>query len=167
MPNLMTSPFDRPMAVLPIGELPAVMLPKSVWRAVARGLRGRCPRCGQRRLFRAFLKPVDRCRRCEQDWTLQRADDFPAYVSLFLTGHVMAPIAIHLARDQSISVATVMAIVLPLVLLLALGLLQPAKGAIIAVQWWMGMHGFQRERAGAVPAGAVPAGAVPADAPQP
>jgi hypothetical protein len=22
-------------------------------------------------------------------------------------------------------------------------LLQPAKGAIIALQWWIGMHGFQ------------------------
>jgi len=147
MPDFMTSPLDRSVPVLPVGELPAVVLPKTVWRAVARGLRARCPRCGQSGLFRAFLKPVDRCGRCEQDWTHQRADDSPAYVSLFVTGHVTIPITIHLALDQSISVATVMAIVLPLVLLLALGLLQPAKGAIIAVQWWMGMHGFQRERA--------------------
>lgn len=146
----MTGPFDRPVPVLPVGDLPPVVLPGSVWQAVARGLRGRCPRCGQRRLFRAFLKPVDRCRRCDQDWTLQRADDFPAYVSLFVTGHVMAPIAVHLARDQSISVATCMAIILPLALLLAVSLLQPAKGAIIAVQWWMGMHGFQRDRAESV-----------------
>jgi hypothetical protein len=27
-----------------------------------------------------------------------------------------------------------------------IGLLQPAKGAIIAVQWWFGMHGFRKER---------------------
>jgi uncharacterized protein (DUF983 family) len=27
-----------------------------------------------------------------------------------------------------------------------LGLLQPAKGAVIAMQWWLGMHGFVRER---------------------
>jgi uncharacterized protein (DUF983 family) len=25
-------------------------------------------------------------------------------------------------------------------------LLQPAKGAVIALQWWHGMHGFRRER---------------------
>jgi hypothetical protein len=27
-----------------------------------------------------------------------------------------------------------------------IGLLQPAKGAIIALQWWFGMHGFVKER---------------------
>lgn len=145
----MTSPFDRPVPVLPVTERRPVILPKSLGQALLRGGRSRCPRCGQFRLFRAFLKPIDRCGRCDQDWTHQRADDFPAYVSLFITGHMMAPIAVHLARDQSISVATGMAIVLPLALLLAVAVLQPAKGAIIAVQWWMGMHGFQRDSAGA------------------
>jgi hypothetical protein len=27
-----------------------------------------------------------------------------------------------------------------------IGFLQPAKGAIIALQWWFGMHGFVKER---------------------
>jgi uncharacterized protein (DUF983 family) len=31
---------------------------------------------------------------------------------------------------------------LPLVLGLALGLLQPVKGLIVSMQWHMGMHGF-------------------------
>ncbi|MCA0420344.1 MAG: DUF983 domain-containing protein, partial [Proteobacteria bacterium] len=44
------------------------------WRqAVARGLRGRCPHCGKGRLFRAFLKPVDRCEACGEDLHHQRA----------------------------------------------------------------------------------------------
>jgi uncharacterized protein (DUF983 family) len=112
---------------------------------MARGLIGRCPRCGQERLFRAFLKPVDRCGRCDQDWTLQRADDFPAYAALFITGHLVAPLAVHLARDSSISSALAAAIILPITAALAVGLLQPCKGAIIAVQWWMGMHGFKQD----------------------
>src|SRR3546814_14807866 len=29
--------------------------------AIYRGVRGRCPRCGGAKLFRAFLKPVDHC----------------------------------------------------------------------------------------------------------
>ena len=39
---------------------------------------------------------------------------------------------------------------------LMLALLQPAKGAIIALQWWMGMHGFRpagRDEAPAAPLG--------------
>lgn len=151
MPNLMSSPFDRPVPVMPVGDRPPVVLPKSIWHTVARGLSGRCPRCGQNRLFRTFLKPVEYCRRCGQDWTLQRADDFPAYVSLFVTGHVMAPLAVYLARDTDWSVGAVMTLVLPMVLVLSVGLLQPAKGAIVAIQWWMGMHGFERERAASMP----------------
>ena len=126
-------------------DQPPIVRPHSLWRAMARGVVGRCPRCGQGRLFRAFLKPVDRCGRCDQDWSLQRADDFPAYASLFITGHLVAPLAVHLARDASISPAMASAIILPITAVLAIGLLQPCKGAIIAVQWRMGMHGFQRE----------------------
>jgi uncharacterized protein (DUF983 family) len=30
----------------------------------------------------------------------------------------------------------------PLVIVLSIGLLQPIKGLIVALQWHMGMHGF-------------------------
>ncbi|MFN5521571.1 MAG: hypothetical protein ACK5AT_04560, partial [Bradyrhizobium sp.] len=40
---------------------------RDVWTAMKRGLRGRCPRCGEGRLFRAFLKVADACDRCGQD----------------------------------------------------------------------------------------------------
>ncbi|EJU10659.1 hypothetical protein LH128_23089 [Sphingomonas sp. LH128] len=86
------------------------------------------------------------CARCGQDWSHQRADDFPAYVAIIVTGHLMAPLIIALARDFALSVTAMMAIIVPLALVLLLGLLQPAKGAIIALQWWWGMHGFVRER---------------------
>lgn|SRR3546814_4003377 len=114
--------------------------------AIYRGVRGRCPRCGGAKLFRAFLKPVDHCSACRQDWTHQQADDFPAYVSIFLTGHIMAPIIIALVKDTSLSLPALAAIILPLMVGLMILFLQPAKGAIIALQWWFGMHGFTKER---------------------
>jgi uncharacterized protein (DUF983 family) len=119
--------------------------PHALWRALARGGIGRCPRCGRGRLFRAFLKPVDHCAGCDQDWRLQRADDFPAYAALFITGHLVAPLAVHLARDSSVSPAMAAAITLPVTAALAIGLLQPCKGAIIALQWRLAMHGFQAD----------------------
>ena len=158
MPDFMRSPFDTFAEETKSGTSPeagpvttAVILPASGWTAISRGLRGRCPRCGEARLFRRFLKPVPLCMRCDQDWTHQQADDFPAYVSIFVTGHLMAPLIIALARDADLSVSAMVAIVLPLAMLLMIGLLQPAKGVIIAVQWWFGMHGFQKERPGQSP----------------
>ena len=124
-----------------------IPLPETYLQAAFRGgIRCRCPRCDEGKLFRKWLKPVDYCTACGQDWSLQRADDFPAYVSIIVTGHLLAPLLILLAADYRLPVPTIFAIVLPLTVALMLGLLQPAKGAIIAAQWWFGLHGFTRER---------------------
>ncbi len=57
---------------------------------------GRCPACGEGRLFRAFVKVADRCNACGEDLHHHRADDFPAYLTIFMVGH-----RDHAARDVS------------------------------------------------------------------
>jgi len=121
-------------------------LPENAWLAMFRGARGRCPRCGQAALFRQFLKPFDHCPHCKQDWTHQRADDFPPYISTLLTGHIMAPVIIALIESEALSLGAMIAIVVAMATALIALFLQPAKGAVIALQWWFGMHGFTRER---------------------
>ncbi|BEV02061.1 DUF983 domain-containing protein [Novosphingobium olei] len=128
-----------PDAALP---LPSAALPHSLGAALARGARGRCPRCGGTHLFAGFVKPVERCRLCGQNWTLHAADDFPAYLSILITGHVMAPVIIELGLKTDLSLGAMMALVGTMALVLLIALLRPAKGGIIAFQWWMGMHGF-------------------------
>lgn len=39
-----------------------------------------------------------------------------------------------------------LALWLPLTLGLSLSLLQPVKGTVVAVQWFLGMHGFEHAR---------------------
>jgi uncharacterized protein (DUF983 family) len=153
----MASPFDDPPTSpgpLPVQEPGTVtgnvVLPAFGWEAMLRGARNRCPRCAEAKLFPRFLKPIPRCPHCHQDWTHQRADDFPAYVSILVTGHLMAPVIIALVKVEALSVAAMVAVIVPLALILMLGLLQPAKGAIIGLQWWFGMHGFVKERRAAV-----------------
>ena len=124
-----------------------VVLPGSFWEAVKRGILGRCPRCAQAPLFRKWLKSVEACRACGQDWTHHRADDLPAYIAILVTGHVLAPILIALVLDFSLSPLAILLLTIPPAVLLMLGMLQPAKGGVIAVQWWHGLHGFVRERA--------------------
>jgi uncharacterized protein (DUF983 family) len=126
----------------------ASALPASFWSAVLRGLRCRCPRCGEGRLFHRWLKPEATCNACALDLTPQQTDDFPAYLSIFVTGHLMAPLIIMLALDFALSPWQMALIVLPLATVIMLGLLQPAKGAVVAAQWWNGMHGFRQERIG-------------------
>ncbi|ASP31575.1 DUF983 domain-containing protein [Qipengyuania flava] len=123
-----------------------VALPRSFGAALLRGVRCRCPRCGDAPLFRKWLKPHDTCPACALDISGQRADDFPAYVSIFVTGHLLAPILIMLGSDFALSTFAILAITLPLAVVFMLATLQPAKGGVIALQWWHGMHGFRRER---------------------
>lgn len=118
--------------------------PRSGFEAALRGALNRCPSCGQTALFARYLKPVDHCEMCLQDWTPQQADDFPAYLSILITGHLLAPVIIALVNHWDVPTWLLMALVLTLAAGTMTALLQPAKGAVIAMQWWLGMHGFAR-----------------------
>ena len=118
--------------------------PRTMWEALARGLKNRCPRCAETKLMPRFLKPAGHCHACGLDLTPQRADDFPAYISMIISGHLLAPVVIGLAL-AGWTPGQMAAVVMPGAAILMLGLLQPAKGAVIAVQWWNSMHGFRRD----------------------
>jgi uncharacterized protein (DUF983 family) len=128
-------------------------LPRTLWAAMARGIAGTCPRCGGAHLFARFLKPVARCPLCAQDWSVHAADDFPPYVAIIVTAHVMAPIMILLGSSTTLPTWVLVAIALLIAMPMLMALLQPAKGGIIALQWWLGMAGFA-PRPGKVEAGA-------------
>ena len=112
------------------------------WTAFKRGLRGRCPRCGEGKLFRAFLKVADHCSVCALDFTPHRADDLPAYLVIVIVGHIIVPMILWIETDYSPPVPLQLAVYLPVTLILSLLLLQPVKGAVVGVQWALRMHGF-------------------------
>jgi uncharacterized protein (DUF983 family) len=115
---------------------------RDVWTALKRGFRGRCPRCGEGKLFRAFLKVDDHCSSCGLDFTPHRADDLPAYLVIIIVGHIVVPLALLIETNYSPPIALQLAIYLPLTLFASLALLQPVKGAVVGMQWALRMHGF-------------------------
>ena len=118
---------------------------RDVWTAMKRGFRGRCPRCGEGKLFRAFLKVEDHCSVCGQDFTPHRADDLPAYLVIVIVGHIMVPLALMIETNYAPAVALQLAIYLPATLIASLLLLQPVKGTVVGVQWALRMHGFDEQ----------------------
>jgi uncharacterized protein (DUF983 family) len=118
---------------------------RDVWTALRRGFRGRCPRCGEGKLFRAFLKVDDHCSACGQDFTPHRADDLPAYLVIVIVGHIMVPLALMIETNYSPPVALQLSVYLPGTLILSLLLLQPVKGAVVGIQWALRMHGFDEQ----------------------
>jgi len=115
---------------------------RDLWSAMKRGFRGRCPRCGDGKLFRAFLKTANNCSVCGLDFTPHRADDLPAYLVIVIVGHIVVPIALWIETNYSPAVWLQLAIYLPLTFVMSLALLQPVKGTVVGLQWALKMHGF-------------------------
>lgn len=123
----------------PKAALPA----RNLRQSVLRGLKGRCPACGEGRLFRAYLKVADECPHCHEVLSHQRADDAPAYVTMLIVGHFLLMGVI--AEDELWPNAPMFAIAAAwslLAILSSLWILPRVKGALVGYQWALRMHGF-------------------------
>jgi len=107
----------------------------TLWQALKRGLAGKCPACGEARLFGRFLKPVSACAACGRDWTLQRSDDFPAYLVVLVLGHLLIPVVVEVNINYDLSMGAQMLLWPTLAVAGALAMIQPAKGFVIALIW--------------------------------
>ena len=118
--------------------------PRPAWAAVKRGLRGRCPACGQGRLLHHYLKVVDSCPSCGEEMHHHRADDFPAYLTIFVVGHVL--VGLMFAVDEAwpdLPLSFHFVVWPTLVIVMSLWLLPILKGGLVAYQWALRMHGFE------------------------
>lgn len=111
-------------------------------RSMLRGWRRKCPKCGSGPLLKSYLKVNDRCAVCREELFHHRADDGPAYLTILLVGHLMAPM-LHITfvtwRPEPLTLFTIFAVGC---VGLSLYLLPRLKGAIIGYQWARRMGGF-------------------------
>jgi uncharacterized protein (DUF983 family) len=123
------------------------LAPRDAWAAMLRGWRGRCPNCGEGRMFRAFLKVADHCPACGEALHHHRADDAPAYFVILIVGHIVVPVALAVETAFAPSYWIHAALWLPMTVGMSLSLLQPIKGALVGLQWALRMHGFNPAQA--------------------
>lgn len=110
--------------------------------ALLRGWRRRCPNCGSGPMLRGYLKVRDSCPVCGEALHHQRADDGPAYLTILIVGHLMAPLILWVFthyRPDPLVLATLFSIG---TVALSLYLLPRLKGALVGLQWAKRMHGF-------------------------
>ncbi len=115
---------------------------RPTWPAIVKGFRCRCPNCGKGKLLHSYLKVNDGCAYCGQELFHHRADDGPAYLTILIVGHLMAP-ALHVSyvhwRPEPLTLFLIFALGC---LALSLYLLPRLKGVVVAYQWARRMHGF-------------------------
>lgn len=115
---------------------------RPLWPAIARGLMCRCPHCGRGPLFEGYLTVRAACPTCGEDFRAQRADDGPAYLTILIVGHLMAPLILWAFVAYRPSPLTLIAVFATGCVALSLFLLPRMKGMIVAIQWSRRMHGF-------------------------
>src|SRR5215813_9118595 len=87
----------------------SVSLAHAAWR----GFTGRCPHCGDGKLFPRFLKVADKCESCGEELFHHRADDFPAYLVIVVVGHLVVPAILIVETDYAPPVWLQLAVWLP------------------------------------------------------
>lgn len=118
---------------------------RPLWSAMWNGFRGKCPKCGEGKLFSSFLGIVPACGHCGEDMHHHRADDLPAYLVVVIVGHVIVGAFMGFEATSTLSTWQHLAIWVPLTVVMAVGLLRPIKGAVVGLQWALYMHGFGDE----------------------
>ncbi|MDX9998524.1 MAG: DUF983 domain-containing protein [Phenylobacterium sp.] len=107
--------------------------------AMSRGLRGRCPKCGDGKLFLRYLKVTPSCEACGHGLAEYPADDGPAYVTILLVGHlIVAPLLLFPFIWKASPWIVVPATVIPLALA-TLVALPFVKGAFIGLLYSTGV----------------------------
>jgi uncharacterized protein (DUF983 family) len=88
-------------------------------------MRGRCPRCGEGRLFDGFLGIAKRCEACGLDYSFADSGDGPAVFIIMIVGFVVVGLALFVEFSFAPPYWVHVILWVPLVLGLSIVLLRP------------------------------------------
>lgn len=93
-------------------------------------------------MLEGYLKVRAACPACGEVLSHHRADDGPAYMTILIVGHLMAPLLMWAFVEYRPLPVVLSAIFATGCIGLSLYLLPRLKGALVALQWAKRMHGF-------------------------
>ncbi len=96
-------------------------------------------------MLKGYLQVRESCPVCDEALHHHRADDGPAYLTILIVGHLMAPLLMFVFTRYRPEPATMIAVFSVLTVVLSLYLLPRLKGGLVALQWAKRMHGFSAD----------------------
>jgi uncharacterized protein (DUF983 family) len=113
--------------------------------AIAKGLRCRCPACGEAPLFDGFLHVRPVCKACGANLSGQDSGDGPVAFIVLIVGAVVVGLALIVEVRYGPPVWLHLLLWLPLTVLLTLALMRPLKSLLIARQYQHRRDDFSEE----------------------
>jgi len=107
----------------------------SLGSTIRRGILGRCPACGQGKLFRGYLTLADRCNRCGLNYGFADAGDGATVFVILVAGFILVAGALFVEVRYAPPYWLHAVIWGPLAILVPLALLRPFKGVLVALQF--------------------------------
>lgn len=102
---------------------------------VSAALHGRCPRCGNGKLFSGFLDLRPSCDACGLDFGFVDSGDGPSVFVSLIGGAIVVGLALWTEVNYEPPMWVDMSIFLPLTLVVCLGILRPLKALLIGLQY--------------------------------
>ena len=99
------------------------------------GRRGRCPRCGEGKLFAGYLTTAPRCTNCDLDYTFIDSGDGPAVFVILIIGFIVCGLALWVEVSFNPPLWVHFLLWIPLIFILSLPLLRMLKGLMIGLQY--------------------------------
>lgn len=100
-----------------------------------RGLRGRCPHCGEGKLLKSYLKANESCSGCGEDFDRLRADDGPAWLTILIVGHLSVPLLLSMLQAGMLDNNWALPLIIVFTIVASLALLPVTKGVFMSVLW--------------------------------
>jgi uncharacterized protein (DUF983 family) len=102
---------------------------------VRAALIGKCPRCGEGKLFDGLLNLAPACDKCGLDYGFADSGDGPAVFVILLAGFVVLGLALWVELTYEPPFWVHLAVFLPLTVIVCLGMLRPLKSLMVALQF--------------------------------
>lgn len=104
------------------------------------GLLCRCPRCGDGKLFKGYLKLAPSCSACGLDLAFADSGDGPAIFVIFLVAPLIIALAMVVGAIFNPPPYVHLILWIPATLILSLALLPPFKATMVALQYRHDAH---------------------------
>lgn len=99
------------------------------------GLSGRCPRCGEGKLFNGFLTLAPRCNSCGLDYSFADSGDGPAAFVILIIGFIVVGLALWMEVNVGPPLWVHFILWVPLAIILSLAAMRTIKGILINLQY--------------------------------